>query len=131
MGATPVGGGEDDTVWSELLFGVPAPEATETPVEATEAPDAGVSRIPEYLDASSSSEDIRNVQMALYKYGLLNTDGLEDGVLDARTLEAVAAFQLRANESLDAGLMVIDPEYDAYIDGATLRLLLDPSTALG
>ena len=131
VGATPVGGGEDDTVWSELLFGVPAPEATETPVEAIEAPDAGVSRIPEYLDASSSSEDIRNVQMALYKYGLLNTDGLEDGVLDARTLEAVAAFQLRANESLDAGLMVIDPEYDAYIDGATLRLLLDPSTALG
>ena len=133
VGATPVGGGEDDTVWSELLFGVPAPEATEAPVEAPEAPDTpdSGSDIPSYVDASSSEEDIRSVQMALYRCGLLNADGVEAGVLDKGTLEAVAAFQRKANEGLGADLTVIDPEYDAYVDGATLRLLLDPSIALG
>ena len=133
VGAIPVGGGEDDTVWSELLFGVPAPEATEAPIEEPETPDVpdnGESTLA-YVDAASPAEDIKTVQMALYKYGLLNTDGVEPGVLDRGTLEAVAAFQRKANEELGADLQVIDPEYDAFVDGATLRLLLDPTTALG
>ena len=122
-----MGGGEDDTVWSELLFGVPAPEPTEAPEEEpTEAPDAGgdAERI-SYIDAASDPQDIQLMQMALYKYGLLNADGIEPGVLDQGTLEAVAAFQQKANESLDAGLTVIDPGADAVaIDAATLDLLL-------
>ena len=133
VGATPVGGGKEDTVWSELLFGVPAPDPTEAPVEAPDAPqegEGGESTL-SYVDSASSAQDIQTVQMALYRCGLLNADGVEPGVLDRGTLEAVAAFQQKANEALGADLTVIDPEYDAYIDGATLRLLLDPSMALG
>ena len=133
VGATPVGGGEEDTVWSELLFGVPAPDPTEAPVEAPDAPQEGEDgeSTLSYVDSTSSAQDIQTVQMALYRCGLLNADGVEPGVLDRGTLEAVAAFQQKANEALGADLTVIDPEYDAYIDGATLRLLLDPSMALG
>lgn len=122
VGANPIGGGE--TVWSELLFGVPAPEATEAPEpDPTQATSAGDQRI-EYLDAMSDPADIQTVQMALYRYGLLNTDGVEPGVLDATTLEAIAQFQMKVNETFGAELTVIDPESTVSIDSATLDYLL-------
>lgn len=129
VGATPVGGDEEDTIWSELLFGVPEPEATATPVPteppASDSDNAG-SQI-SYIDANSAPEDIQTVQMALYQRGLLNADSVEPGVLDQATLEAVAIFQEMINADTDAGLTVIDPTVDFFIDGATLALLLNPS----
>ena len=64
------------------------------------------------------------MQMALYKYGLINTESAQPGVLDEATLEAVANFQLRVNELYDANLTVIDPSVDAFVDEMTLNLLL-------
>ncbi len=125
VGATPVGGSEDNTVWSELVFGVPAPAATQAPEpEQPQEPEQQERPHISYVDANSGTEDILAVQMALYRYGLLNTDLAQEGVLDQGTLEAVATFQQRANDVLDAGLTVIDPSVDAYIDGPTLELLL-------
>ncbi len=125
VGATPIGGDEDNTIWAELLFGVPEPEATEepSPTQSPEDPDGSGTQI-SYIDVNSLPEDIQIVQMALYQRGLLNTDTIEPGVLDQGTLEAVAAFQEMANADLDAGLTVIDPTVDQFIDEATLKLLL-------
>ena len=64
------------------------------------------------------------MQWALYKYGLINADNAEPGVLDAATLEAVAAFQMKVNELYGANLTVIDPAMDSSIDEATLNYLL-------
>ena len=124
VGATPMGGGADSTVWSELVFGVPAPAATAAPeAQAPAAPEQGASRIT-YLDQNSDPEDIQTVQMALYRYGLLNAQGIEPGVLDQGTLEAVAVFQARINEALGLDLPVIDPSTTAAIDSQTLDMLL-------
>ena len=126
VGATPVGGDDDDTIWSELLFGVPAPEATQAPeMDPTEPPAAGDEneRI-RYIDSSSDPEDIQTMQMALYKHGLLNADSIEPGVLDEGTLQAVAAFQQKVNEVLGAGLHVIDPAAESSVDDQTLDYLL-------
>ena len=64
------------------------------------------------------------MQMALYKYGLINADTAEPGVLDAATLEAVANFQMKVNELYGANLYVINPNEDFFVDEATLDLLL-------
>lgn len=126
VGATPVGGGEDDTIWAELLFGVPQPEATEAPAptQPSETPGEDMGQQITYIDVNSTPEDIQIVQMALYQRGLLNADYIEPGVLDQGTMEAVAAFQEMANDDLGANLTVIDPTVDLFIDEATLALLL-------
>lgn len=64
------------------------------------------------------------MQMALYKYGLLNADGITPGILDQGTLQAVSAFQQKVNNIFGSGLYVIDPTTDAYIDNATIDYLL-------
>jgi len=125
VGATPVGCGQEDTIWSELLFGVPAPEPTQAPEpDPTEEPEPEVETTISYLDSSSSPDDILTVQMALYSYGLLNTDSAQQGVLDQGTLEAVAAFQQLVNEYYGAGLGVLDPATASFVDGDTLNYLL-------
>ena len=126
VGAVAVGASDEDAVWNMLTFGVPGtatPETPDEPVE-TEAPaDPGSEKIT-YIDAASDANDIQTMQMALYKYGLINTDTAQPGVLDAATLEAVAAFQMKVNELYGAELYVIDPTTDAFVDEATLNLLL-------
>ena len=64
------------------------------------------------------------MQVALYKYGLINSEVAELGVLDTATLEAVAAFQMKVNEQFGANLYVINPYEDFFVDEATLNLLL-------
>ena len=126
VGAVAVGASDEDAVWNMLTFGVPgaaAPEEPDEPAE-TEAPaDPGSEKIT-YIDAASDPNDIQTMQMALYKYGLINTDTAQPGLLDAATLEAVAAFQMKVNELYGAELYVIDPTMDAFVDEATLNLLL-------
>ena len=62
--------------------------------------------------------------MRLYSLGLLSTDGLTPGVLDEKTLRAVAEFQQRMNDQYDAGLDVLDPsDLTSVIDAATVRAL--------
>ena len=126
VGAVAVGASDEDAVWNMLTFGVPgaaAPEIPDEPVE-TEAPaDPGSEKIT-YIDAASDPSDIQTMQVALYKYGLINSEVAELGVLDAATLEAVAAFQMKVNELYGAELYVIDPTMDAFVDEATLNLLL-------
>ena len=126
VGAVAVGASDEDAVWNMLTFGVPgaaAPEIPDEPVE-TEAPaDPGSEKIT-YIDAASDPNDIQAMQVALYKYGLINSEVAELGVLDAATLEAVAAFQMKVNELYGAELYVIDPTMDAFVDEATLNLLL-------
>ena len=127
VGATPMGGNEESTIWSELLFGVPAPEPTAAPEpEVPEAPAEPEveENIISYIDANSAADDIQKVQMALYQQGLLNADSIQPGVLDAGTLAAVASFQQKVNNTYGAGLYVIDPAMDAFIDNGTLQYLL-------
>jgi len=105
---------------------VPAPEPDPTPeptLAPTEAPQPEATVL-EYLDVNSNPADIQTAQMALYRFGLLNTDTATVGVLDAATLQGIAAFQLRVNELFGAGLMVIDPAVDVAIDAQTLHYLL-------
>ena len=126
IGAVAVGASDEDAVWNTLTFGIPgvaAPEEPDAPVE-TEAPaDPGSEKIT-YIDSSSDANDVQLMQMALYKYGLINTDTAEPGVLDTATLEAVAAFQMKVNELYGANLYVINPNEDYFVDEATLDLLL-------
>ena len=126
IGAVAIGASDDDAVWNTLTFGVPgnaAPEEPDVP-EEPEVPSGPDSGKISYIDASSDASDIQTMQMALYKYGLINTENAQPGVLDEATLEAVANFQLRVNELYDANLTVIDPSVDAFVDEMTLNLLL-------
>ena len=127
VGATPVGGNADSTVWNELVFGIPAPAATATPeVQVTPEPSTpGDTRIT-YIDQNSRPEDIYAVQYALYSSGkfLTDSDSIQTGVLDLGTLQAVAAFQQWANATFGLELQVIDPLVDTFIDAQTLDLLL-------
>ena len=148
VGALPVGGGEDDIQWASARFGIPAP--TEAPAEVP-APQQGEWDAPEgdgdfgdyegesegepavgaaamsvdgAIDASTDADTIQQLQMRLYGMGLLSPDGLEAGVLDARTLQAVAEFQTRWNEQYQAGFEVIDPgDLSTKIDAATVRAI--------
>ena len=62
--------------------------------------------------------------MKLYSLGLLSTDGLQPGVLDQKTLQAVADFQTRMNETYGAGLVVVDPsDLTSVVDEATVNAL--------
>ena len=123
VGAVPLGGSEADAVWNQLVFGVPGAAEPEAPVEPDVPADSGSEQLT-YIDAASDPNDIQSVQWALYKYGLINADNAEPGVLDAATLEAVAAFQMKVNELYGANLTVIDPAMDSSIDEATLNYLL-------
>jgi len=123
VGALPRGGGSDDIRWSSATFGIPSPEA---PAQATpEGDSAGGSRsVSGSISGSSDPDTIQQLQMRLYALGLLSTDGLEPGVLDTSTLQAVALFQQRMNEQYGAGLTVIDPsDLTSEIDAATVRAL--------
>ena len=76
------------------------------------------------ITAESDPETIQQLQMRLYSLGLLSTDGLEPGVLDRATLEAVAEFQTRVNEMYEAGLTVVDPaDPTSAVDVTTLRAI--------
>ena len=141
VGATPRGGDSGDVVWGTTHFGIPAPTVEPEPeVEAPEAgedPDetedengaAGVgigqnADIEGVISAESDPEIIQQLQMRLYSLGLLSTDGLEPGVLDAQTLQAVAEFQQRMNEQYEAGLELIDPaDPTAVVDAVTVRAI--------
>ena len=132
VGAMPVNGGSDDVLWSSYRFGIPAPtpEPTEVP---TQAPTAEPTPVPvkddsdmysSAISASSDSSRIERLQQRLYALGLLSTSGLEQGVLDRNTLQAVADYQQRMNDQYDAGLPVLDPDDPgAVVDTATLRSL--------
>ena len=121
VSATPVGGSADDTVTSELLFGVPA--STEPDSEPTEAPTTAPGG-----DLSDLS-DIQKAQIALYRRGLLNADDAQIDVLDEVTVEAIAEFQRRVNAQYGLELPIIDPE-DPILDSLTLSYLLDESIVL-
>ncbi len=115
VGAMPVGGDEEDMQWNSLCFGILEPiEPTEALEIANDGPITG----------SSDAETIQQLQMKLYSLGLLSVDGLEPGVLDYKTLRAVADFQSRMNEEYGTGLTVIDPDDPVcFIDEATIRAL--------
>jgi len=138
VGATPRGGGSSDVVWGTTHFAIPAPEAESTP-EADASRDGGESQpdeagaqTPAVVDGAvageisgqSDPEVIQQLQMRLYSLGLLSTDGLEPGVLDVQTLQAVAEFQQRMNDQYGAGLQVVDPKDPAaVVDAVTVSAI--------
>ncbi|MBR2698289.1 MAG: peptidoglycan-binding protein [Clostridia bacterium] len=142
VGAMPRGGGSSDVVWGTTHFAIPAPEVEAAP-EAEAAPEGGEAgdepqteeggaQAPAIVDgatigeisAASAPEIIQQLQMRLYSLGLLSTDGLEPGVLDAQTLQAVAEFQQRVNEQYGAGLEIVDPaDPAAVVDAVTVSAL--------
>lgn len=124
VGAMPAGGDKDDMKWAEMIFGVPAEELPEEP-GSDPAGGEGDTTIT-YLDGNSDPEEIQLVQMALYKYGLINADEIAVGSLDEPTLEAVIRFQELVNERYGANLPLIDlnGEGEIYLDEATLDCLL-------
>ena len=122
IGAVAIGASDDDAMWNTLTFGVPGTAASETP--EPEVPSDPTDTTIRFIDASSDPNDIRSLQVALYGYNLIDTDAMQEGVLDAATLQAVSNFQIRVNELYGTNLYVIDPYVDAYVDEATLDLLL-------
>ena len=76
------------------------------------------------INSASDPEVIQQLQMRLYSLGLLSTDGLEPGVLDAQTLQAVAEFQQRVNDQYQAGLEIVDPaDPAAVVDAVTVSAI--------
>ena len=76
------------------------------------------------ISADSDASAIQQLQMRLYSLGLLSTDGLEPGVLDVQTLQAVAEFQQRINDQYEAGLEVVDPaDPAAVVDAVTVSAI--------
>ena len=70
-------------------------------------------------DASASATDDGTATE-----GASTTDGVEVGVLDTATLQAIAGFQTYMNETYDMNLPVIDPSNpDSVIDAQTLSQL--------
>ena len=131
VGARPTNGGSEDIQWGSARFGIPAPTAqpTEVPTQAPE-PEPDVPEVEDTptitgpIDAFTDSETIQQLQMRLYSLGLLSTDGLEPGVLDQQTLEAVAEFQQRMNDQYGLGLEVIDPtDPESVVDAVTVNAL--------
>ena len=136
VGALPRGGGSGDVVWGTTHFAIPAPEVQSAPEadapEADAAPAEEKPEAPEAIDGAaigaitgeSDPEVIQQLQMRLYGLGLLSTDGLEPGVLDAQTLQAVAEFQKRMNEQYEAGLEIVDPaDPAAAVDAVTVSAI--------
>ena len=133
VGAKPVNGTQDDMQWNSFRFGIPAPTPapTEIPTQAptpeppvpTEAPVEPLN-VEGPISGSSDADTIQQLQMKLYGLGLLSTDGLQPGVLDQKTLQAVADFQTRMNEERGAGLVVVDPnDPTSVVDTATVSAL--------
>jgi peptidoglycan hydrolase-like protein with peptidoglycan-binding domain len=76
------------------------------------------------INGESDPEIIQQLQMRLYSLGLLSTDGLEPGVLDAQTLQAVVEFQQRVNDQYGAGLELVDPaDPAAVVDAVTVSAI--------
>ena len=128
VGALPEGGGRDDMQWGSARFGIPAPTdaPTEEPAQEPEGDygDDTPAAVSGAISGSSDAETVQQLQMKLYSLGLLSTDGLEPGVLDTATLQAVAEFQTRMNEQFDAGLTVVDPEdLTSVVDAVTVRAI--------
>jgi len=137
VGAMPRGGGSGDVVWGTTHFAIPAPEVERTPEpEASQAgdesaPGQGSTRAAAVdgaaigeINSASDPEVIQQLQMRLYSLGLLSTDGLEPGVLDAQTLQAVAEFQQRVNDQYQAGLEIVDPaDPAAVVDAVTVSAI--------
>jgi len=138
VGAMPRGGGSGDVVWGTTHFAIPAPEAESTPeADAPQDggeldPDEAGAQTPAVVDGAtigeingeSAPEIIQQLQMKLYSLGLLSTEGLEPGVLDAQTLQAVAEFQQRMNEQYAAGLEIVDPKDPAaVVDAVTVSAI--------
>jgi predicted phage tail protein len=142
VGALPRGGGKNDVVWGTTHFAIPAPEVESEP-EPEEGREAGASEGEPRADEGSSQasaavdgaaigaisgdsdpEIIQQLQMRLYSLGLLSTDGLEPGVLDVHTLQAVAEFQQRVNDQYEAGLEIVDPKDPAaVVDAVTVSAI--------
>ena len=136
VGALPRGGGSGDVVWGTTHFAIPAPEVesaqeADAPVAdgasteaAPDAPAAIDGAAIGAINGESDPEIIQQLQMRLYSLGLLSTDGLEPGVLDAQTLQAVAEFQKRVNEQYDAGLEIVDlADPAATVDAVTVSAI--------
>ena len=142
VGALPRGGDSSDMVWGTTHFAIPAPEAesaSEAEAQGDGAPsqdevpqEGSDSQAPAIVDgatigaisSASDPEIIQQLQMKLYSLGLLSTDGLEPGVLDTQTLQAVAQFQQRINDQYEAGLEVVDPaDSDAVVDAVTVSAI--------
>ena len=128
VGALPAGGDRDDMQWGSARFGIPAP--TDAPTEAPEIEPEGdygdddPASVMGSISGSSDADTVQQLQMKLYSLGLLSTDGLEPGVLDEATLQAVAEFQTRMNDQFDAGLNVVDPDdLTSVVDSATVRAI--------
>ena len=142
VGALPRGGDSSDVVWGTTHFAIPAPEVESEP-EAEAQGDGGPSQdeppqegsaaqAPATVDgaaigaisSASAPEIIQQLQMKLYSLGLLSTDGLEPGVLDTQTLQAVAQFQQRMNDQYEAGLEIVDPaDPAALVDAVTVSAI--------
>jgi hypothetical protein len=136
VGAMPRGGGSGDVVWGTTHFAIPAPEVESAPEEDAPVEDSasteGKPVAPTVIDGAaigaingeSDPEIIQQLQMRLYSLGLLSTDGLEPGVLDAQTLQAVAEFQQRVNDQYGAGLELVDPaDTAAVVDAITVSAI--------
>ena len=140
VGAIPRYGTQDDAQWGTTRFGkagptsAPTEEPTPEPeIEAGEYEDeedyedvvAGVNASSgdvTPIDADSDASTVAQLQVKLYKMGIMDDQEAEQGVLDEATLRAVAEFQNRANEQFDAGLRVIDPDNPrAVVDVNTLE----------
>ena len=124
VGALPEGGGADDMQWSSTRFAIPSAESGASD-PGSEGGSGGGSHAPaSAVSAGSDSDTIQQLQMRLYSLGLLSTDGLTPGVLDEKTLRAVAEFQQRMNDQYGADLNVLDPgDPSSVIDAATVRAL--------
>ena len=142
VGAMPRGGDSSDVVWGTTHFAIPAPEVEGAPeVEAMGGgePSEGepsqeerAAQAPATVDgatigaisSASAPEIIQQLQMKLYSLGLLSTEGLEPGVLDTQTLQAVAQFQQRMNDRYEAGLEIVDPsDPAAVVDAVTVSAI--------
>jgi len=142
VGAMPRGGDSSDVVWGTTHFAIPAPEVEST--SEVEAPgdgetseseissEARAAQAPATVDgaaigaisSASDPEIIQQLQMKLYSLGLLSTEGLEPGVLDTQTLQAVAEFQQRMNDQYEAGLEIVDPaDPAAVVDAVTVSAI--------
>ena len=124
VGALPAGGDRDDMQWGSARFGIPAPTDAPTEPPAAEPEGDGADTVTGAISGSSDAETVQQLQMKLYSLGLLSTDGLEPGVLDRQTLEAVAAFQMRVNEEYGLDLEVVDPDdLTSVVDAVTVRAI--------
>lgn len=142
VGALPRGGDSSDVVWGTTHFAIPAPEVeSASEVEASEdgelsgdelSSEERVAQVPAAVDgaaigaisSASDPEIIQQLQMKLYSLGLLSTEGLEPGVLDTQTLQAVAEFQQRMNDQYEAGLEIVDPaDPAAVVDAVTVSAI--------